>query len=155
MSVQRMIIGSVLIAVVAISCQAPEPAPEPAVEPAMEAAPESGPPVATVNVEYKGGVVCATVDQDPVTIYTERPDNQPQRVRWVVDRRLGFKWRFVHKGGDSDLIGPVPPVAAGAAATVSGTSSDPGEWRYRISMQDPTGEAEDCQTRDPLVIINE
>lgn len=115
-----------------------------------------------IEIQYIGGEKCVEYP-DPVTIYTDDPDKildnvlKPKKVKWVVDKSLGFKWTFAYnaqkgKRSGKNLLGGPFMIAAGKKSVKSGTSKTAGNWYYDIIVDDPDGEG--CRV-DPEIIIDQ
>lgn len=108
-----------------------------------------------IEVQYVGGEQCAEYP-DPVTIYTDRAGNllKPRKVKWVVDKDLGFEWTFAYnayKGGSGEnLLGGPFVIEPGKKSVKSGKSTSAGAWYYEIIVDDPDGDG--CSV-DPEIVI--
>lgn len=111
-----------------------------------------------IEVQYVGGEPCAEYP-DAVTIYTDRAGNlfKPRKVKWAVDKSLGFEWTFAYnaykgeKSGENLLGGPFV-IEPGKKSVKSGTSKTAGIWSYDVIVDDPDGEG--CSV-DPEIIIDQ
>lgn len=138
MKTRTVVVGSAVIVVAAVAVVALKSAPK------------------KVEVQYVGGEECAQAVPDPVTIYTDDNALKPKKVKWVVDRSLGFRWTFAYdasKGDGEDLLEGPFVIAPGEGKIKSDTSDVPGSWYYRIDVVDPSGDG-GC-TADPEVIVYE
>lgn len=116
-----------------------------------------------VEVQYVGGEECARAVPDRVEIFTDDNVLKPKKVKWVVDKSLGFEWTFEYSGNKKydvnaaareqgvNLLGGPFVIAAGEKRIKSGKSDVAGVWPYLIDVVDPSGDG-GC-TADPEVIV--